>query len=479
MTSPARPGAARRTRKSPLAAQAAALALALKAVVLTALVGCRGGIDDPCRCASDCRAGLVCSAEGEKILEPNVCYESGVNGLCVPAEVQDSDSGPVVITEAPVYMDMASRRDFQPGGGVSESLSDATTDDTTTGPMQMFTPLALEVADFDGDAVTDLLVLGVDNVDGVASRLSRGVGDGSFEAGINPMLSGTSAFPVVGELDPQPGADVMVAQVDGDVKVFRWAGEAFESWKVFTNANVPRTHVGHDVDADDDDDIVWLWWTKDSAEFGLSIRPNSGDGFFAPVDTTVGNIAELMLAPTSLLIGDLNGDDIADALIFEADQPKAMLRLFGTPAGFFGSPKFVLPTVHANVATLGDFDEDGALDVLAFELKPARIVFARGDGKGGFTAQGSTDVIGPFVPSTFAVADLDADGHLDVAVVDVASPELRIWDGLGDGTFAAPKSGALPSPAVRVHAAELDGDVGLELVVATFAAGEVTVLLDP
>jgi len=32
---------------------------------------------------------------------------------------------------------------------------------------------------------------------------------------------------------------------------------------------------------------------------------------------------------------------------------------------------------------------------------------------------------------------------------------------------------------VRVHAAELDGDLGLELVVATFAAGDVTVLLDP
>jgi hypothetical protein len=345
--------------------------------------------------------------------------------------------------------------------------------------MQMFTPLALEVADFDGDDATDLLVLGVDNFDGVASRLSRGVGDGTFEVGTNPRLAGTSAFPVVGELDPQPGTDVMVAQVDGDVEVFRWAVDGFASWKLFTNANVPRTHVVRDVDADGDQDIVWLWWTKDSLEFGLSIRPNSGDGFFAPVDTKVGNIAELGLAPTSLLIGDINGDEIADALIFEADQPKATLRLLGTPAGFFGAPKFVLPTVHANVATLRDFDEDGALDVLAFEHKPGRIVFARGDGKGGFAVQSTTDVVGPFVPSTFAVADIDADGHLDVAVVDVGSPELRIWDGLGDGTFAAPKSAALPSPAVRVHAAELDGDLGLELVVATFAAGDVTVLLDP
>jgi hypothetical protein len=345
--------------------------------------------------------------------------------------------------------------------------------------MQMFTPLALEVADFDGDELADLLVLGVDNFDGVASRLSRGVGDGTFEVGINPLLSGTSAFPVVGRLDPQPGADVMVAQDGGDVKVFRWAGDAFESWKVFTNANVPRTHVVHDVDGDDNEDIVWLWWTKNSLEFGLSIRPNAGNGFFAPVDTKIGGIEELGLAATSLLVGDFNGDDVADALVFEADQPKGMLRLFGTPAGFFGGPKFVLPTLKANVATVRDFDEDGALDVLAFEQNPGRLVFCRGDGKGGFTIAETTEVVAPFVPSTFAIADIDADGHLDVAVVDVASPELRIWGGLGDGTFAAPKSAALPSPAVRVHAAELDGDAGLELVAATFAAGDVTVLLDP
>ena len=352
-------------------------------------------------------------------------------------------------------------------------------DDSTTGPVQMFTPLALEVSDFDGDEKADLLVLGVDNFDGVAGRISLGMGDGTFAVGTNPGVLGTSAFPVVGRLDPQPGTDVMVAQDGGGVQVFRWAVDGFEPWKLFSNANVPRTHVVHDVDEDGNDDIVWLWWTKNSLEFGLSIRPNAGNGFFAPVDTKIGVIAELGLAATSLLVGDINGDAVADALVFEADAKKGVLRLFGTPAGFFGGPKFLLPTLRPNVATLGDFDEDGALDILAFEHDPGRIVLCRGDGKGGFLIATTIDVVAPFQPSTFAIADLDADGHLDAAVVDVASPELRIWSGDGKGGFAAPASIALPSPAVRVHAAELDGDAPLELVAATFAAGDVTVLLDP
>ncbi len=357
--------------------------------------------------------------------------------------------------------------------------SSSSGDESTTEPVQVFTPLALEVSDFDGDDQADLLVLGVDNLDGVAGRISLGMGDGTFAVGTNPGIVGTSAFPVVGRLDPQPGTDVMVAQDGGDVQVFRWVGAAFEPWKLFTNANVPRTHVVHDVDQDGNDDIVWLWWTKNSLEFGLSIRPNAGNGFFAPVDTKIGVIAELGLAATSLLVGDINGDDVADAMVFEADAQKGVLRLFGTPAGFFGGPKFLLPTLRPNVATLGDFDEDGALDILAFEIGPGRIVFCRGDGKGGFAIVTTVDVVAPFEPSTFAIADIDADGHLDAAVVDVASPELRIWSGDGKGGFAAPSSIVLPSPAVRVHAAELDGDAPLELVAATFAAGDVTVLLDP
>jgi hypothetical protein len=120
------------SRPDPRRAVLAAPAL-LPALLLALLAACRGGVDDPCRCASDCRAGLVCSAEGEKTLTPNLCYDAGVSGVCTPAEDQESDSSPVELTEPSVYNDMASRRDFQPGGSISESLSDGTTDATTTG----------------------------------------------------------------------------------------------------------------------------------------------------------------------------------------------------------------------------------------------------------------------------------------------------------------------------------------------------------
>ena len=349
--------------------------------------------------------------------------------------------------------------------------------DATTGPEQVFTPLSLELQDFDGDGEHDLLVMGVDSLDGTVGRLSRGVGDGSFLPAVDAGLAGASAFPVVGELDGAPGVDVMIARPDGDVEVFRWAGDAFTSWMVFANDNVPLTHVVADADGDADDDIVWLWFGEDGVQFGLSVRPHDAGGFLAPVDSALGLVAQF--APSSLVVGRLDAGPSVDALVFRADEATGFLRVLGGDAGVFGQAKAVLPTLRPWVAASGDFDEDGDLDVLVVERTPARLVVISGDGAGDFKLGQSVPIAGPFKPFTIAVADLDANGHLDVAVVDDQLPELQLWAGTGKGTFAGPLTSALPAPAVRVLAAPLDDDARADLVLATFAAGEVTVLLSP
>ena len=362
----------------------------------------------------------------------------------------------------------------------STTIDPSDTDTTsTTGPVMTFSPLALEVEDFNGDGVRDLLVMGIDQDTQAVGRISLGVGDGTFLPEVDAGLAGASAFPVVGELDGTPGIDVMVAQDGGGAEVFRWDGAGFISWKLFDNANLPRTHVVADANGDDDDDIVWLWWTKNSLEFGLSIRPNGGGFFFAPVDTNIGVIADIGLAPTSLLVGKFNADGAADALVFEADKPKGFLRMFGSDPGQFSQPKFLLPELQPWVASLGDFDEDGDLDILVVERALSRLVVALGDGAGGFAMGPLVPIAGPFKPFTIAIADFDGNKHLDVAVIDDQLPELQVWSGKGDATFAGPVKIPLPSPAVRVVAAPLDGDAKSDLVAATFAAGDVTVLLSP
>lgn len=115
--------------RSSAASLALGLLAALQAPLLTA---CRGGLNAVCHCASDCRDGLVCEAEGEKTLSAEMCFAPGVNGRCVEAEGVDTDGEePLVATEPPMLLDFASRRDFQPGESVSDSVSAGTTTPTT------------------------------------------------------------------------------------------------------------------------------------------------------------------------------------------------------------------------------------------------------------------------------------------------------------------------------------------------------------
>lgn len=115
--------------RSSAASLALGLLAALQAPLLTA---CRGGLNAVCHCASDCRDGLVCEAEGEKTLSAEMCFAPGVNGRCVEAEGLDTDGEePLVATEPPMLMDLPSNRDFQPGESVSDSASAGTTTPTT------------------------------------------------------------------------------------------------------------------------------------------------------------------------------------------------------------------------------------------------------------------------------------------------------------------------------------------------------------
>jgi hypothetical protein len=63
-------------------------------VALAALsLSCRGTLGAHCRCAADCRAGLVCAAEGEKTLSGELCYDPGVVGECIESIEIDTEGG--------------------------------------------------------------------------------------------------------------------------------------------------------------------------------------------------------------------------------------------------------------------------------------------------------------------------------------------------------------------------------------------------
>jgi hypothetical protein len=371
-----------------------------------------------------------------------------------------------------------------PSTSSSTTVDPSTTEttDTTTDDPVVFNPLALELADFDGDELLDLLTLGVDETLAIASRFERGNGDGTFAPFVDAgLLASASAFPTIGALDNTPGADVILDKAGPPLSISRWVGDGpFEPWMDVDVVNILLNTKVLDGDKDGDGDVYALWATEEPKKFGVTFVPNSdGNFFFSPVDTQVGTVSIVGIDPNGLLVGDLNGDGIADALLFQSTKLNSFLRVFGTPQGAFAQPKVLTPGVIPWVGDLADMDGDLDLDAVFLVQEPRSVVTLINDGAGNLVVGDTVPVPDGFKPFTLDIADLVGDDNLDVAVVDDSSAFVTVWTGKGGALDTMPTQTPLPSPAVRVVAGKIDGDDKDDLALATFAVGTVTVLLSP
>lgn len=386
----------------------------------------------------------------------------------------------------PVTITDTSTSEGDTSTGTSETSSGSegsSSDDTSTGEPGVFTPLALELADFDGDDELDLLVLGVDEGLVLETHFSRGNGDGTFAPEVDAGLTGISAFPSVGPLDAAPGTDVIMDRAGPPLGIFRWVEPGpFAPWMEVEVPNILLNTRVRDGDDDGDGDIYALWATDAPKKFGVTFVPSSdGNFFFEPVTTQIGAVDVVGIDPNGLLPGDLNGDGFADALLFQSSQPNGLLRVFGTPQGAFAQPKVLTPGIAPWGGELADLDEDGDLDAVMAVLEPPSLAFLANDGAGGLTLGGATPMPAGFKkPFSIKVVDLDGDTHLDVAAIDDETAAVARFLGAGDGTLVAAALVDLPSPAIRIHAGLLDGDDAPDLVLATFPGGDgVTIVLSP
>jgi hypothetical protein len=169
----------------------------------------------------------------------------------------------------------------------------------------------------------------------------------------------------------------------------------------------------------------------------------------AYLDVAVANFA-LNLNKVSSFLNDGTG-----GLIVRQDSPA------GSPPSSLGQ----------NGIAVGDFDEDGRLDLAVVKLWEAKLTVIVGDpqtGAGTFRAHASFDT-GTF-PFDVAASDFDGDGHLDAAVANWGADSVSVFFGDGTGSFAAPVVVAVGAAPASLAVGDLDLDGSSEIVV-THAAG--------
>ncbi len=191
---------------------------------------------------------------------------------------------------------------------------------------------------------------------------------------------------------------------------------------------------------------------------GLAVAFGNGDGTFSS--------SEIIPAGTdrsayTLVTGDFNNDGILDAALLGED---GVWMYLGTGNGAFGPPTLTAvpsPVYSASSFAAADFNQDGRLDVIVGLVDGSYEVLL-GNGDGGFETP--TTFPGPREPLGMVVADFNGDGVPDVAMAALHTPaDVEVFLGNGDGTFRQSTAIILPGQGFLV-AGDLNGDGKIDLV---------------
>jgi hypothetical protein len=157
----------------------------------------------------------------------------------------------------------------------------------------------------------------------------------------------------------------------------------------------------------------------------------------------------------------------------------------GVGDGSYGVPVNYPGGVRLRFVVAADFDEDGILDLAATDFLNSCVVVVRGQGTGG-VGNGSFGPPSPYAVGTnpfgMALGDFNEDGILDLAVMNNGSSNLSILLGLGsggvgNGNFGPPTNYTLGTNPAMIATGDFNEDGITDLAAVVYGANRVSILL--
>ena len=287
-------------------------------------------------------------------------------------------------------------------------------------------PRRMAAGDFNGDGKPDLAVSIDDIPNSFLGNLSILLNDGTgkFSAPILISLPGDPVQPVTADVNNDGKLDIATALSDGtiDGKLAILLGNGAGSFAQAANSPIATQSstalpVIGDFNEDGKRDLA-----TPGRLGGVDLRLGDGTGAFGPiVNISTGS------GSVSLVQGDFNNDGHLDLL-------SGNRMILGTGTGTFGAPIVVPIPSNNSIALAGDVNNDSNVDVVSGGTAGLTIMLGNGTGNlvqgnsymSGFTTFGAQSAFA-------ALGDFNEDGKVDLVAVQHSG--IGILDGDGTGAF--------------------------------------------